>query len=281
MRFARLHGLGNDYLVMREAELTLELTPARIRAICDRHFGVGSDGILVETASHRAHIGLRILNPDGSEAEKSGNGLRIFGRFLSLRGRLKDRIEVETLGGIARIERLADDRLRVEMGRATFDSRALPAAGEPREMVAETVALGDETLQVTGVSVGNPHCVVFGERFYHDDLMRIGPLLESHPLFVQRTNVQLVEVRSPHEIFLRIFERGAGHTLASGSSASAAAAAAVRLGLAQSPITAHMEGGDLDVEVDPVTFEVVQTGPAEEICTGELSADFVTRLRAL
>jgi diaminopimelate epimerase len=283
MRYARLHGLGNDYLVIREADLPFPLTPARIRAVCDRHTGVGSDGILLEVRSTRedADVGLRILNPDGSEAEKSGNGLRIFGHYLARRGRLEDRIVVDTLGGLAPIELLEDGRLRVGMGRATFAASEIPVAGEERLVLAEEVDVGGERLRITAVSVGNPHCVVFGSGWTEADLLRLGPLLERHPLFPHRTNVQLAERRAEDRIFIRVWERGAGHTLASGSSASAAAAAGVRLGLVRSPVVVEMEGGELAVEVDPATFSVVQSGPAEEVCEGWLSVEFMRRLETL
>lgn len=285
--FFRGHGLGNDYLVMDPRELTFKLTSKNVQRICDRHWGLGSDGILALTPSKNADFGLRIFNPDGSEAEKSGNGLRIFARYLHATGKTKKRrFTVETKGGLVsialHIDRHGDAReATVEMGRATFAPAALPCALDVPELIQRPINVAGRTLIFTGVSVGNPHCVVFkpsGKSWSREDLLELGPALETHPLFPKRTNVQLAVPTGRKEIFILIWERGAGETQASGSSSCAAASAAVRLGLAESPVTVKMPGGTLRIDVAP-DFSLTMKGPVAEVARGTLSSSFVRSLR--
>jgi len=283
-RFVKSHALGNDYIVVDSADLEFPLTAEAVRRLCDRHFGVGSDGVLVRVPSHRADFGLRIYNPDGSEAEKSGNGLRIFAKYLYEHGHARvPRFTVETLGGVVRCDlELRDGRVvevTVDMGEATFSSSRIPAAGPPREVVDEAVEVQGVVLRVTAVNVGNPHCVVFTEDLGQVDLLRLGPALECHPLFPQRTNVQFAQVLAPDRVRIRIWERGAGHTLASGSSACAVAAACVRRGLTGRSLRVEMEGGTLRVSVEE-GYRLRMTGPASEVYTGQLRPEFVELLRS-
>jgi diaminopimelate epimerase len=281
-RFAKSHALGNDYIVMEPERLTFELTPDRIRTICHRNFGVGSDGILALVPSARADVGMRIFNPDGSEAEKSGNGLRIFARYVWDHGRVaKPSFTVDTLGGLAKCDLLFDgDTIReitVDMGTATFQSERIPAAGPSREVLDEEIEADGARLWVTAVNVGNPHCVSF-----HDDLdavafRRFGPALENHPMFPQRTNVQFAQVLDRRRVRIKIWERGAGETLASGSSASAVAAACVRHGLCDGEVTVLMDGGTLGIQVSP-DFQIRMTGPSSPVYVGELTPAFVASL---
>lgn len=285
--FFRGHGLGNDYLVMDPKELSFTLTPKAIRNICDRNWGVGSDGILALVPSRKADFGLRIFNPDGSEAEKSGNGLRIFARYLHATKRArKTRFTVDTKGGLVTCELHLDRQgdagaVTVEMGRATFKPEALPCSLQVPELIQHPIEAAGQSFIFTGVSVGNPHCVVFkprGEQWTRDELLRLGPALENHALFPKRTNVQLAVPTGPKEISILIWERGAGETQASGSSSCAAASAAVRLGLAQSPVTVKMPGGTLAIRVD-ANFSLTMKGPVAEVARGTLSPSFVRRLR--
>ena len=285
--FFRGHGLGNDYLVMDPRELMFKLTPKNIKSICDRNWGLGSDGILALVPSKKADFGLRIFNPDGSEAEKSGNGLRIFARYLHATGKTrKKRFTVETKGGLVTIElhldRHADaSTATVEMGTATFQPTALPCSLNVPELIQQPIEGAGQALTFTGVSVGNPHCVVFkpsGESWSREELLKLGPALENHPLFPKRTNVQLAVPTGPKEIFILIWERGAGETQASGSSSCAAASAAVRLGLVKSPVTVKMPGGVLHIEVAP-DFNLTMKGPVAEVARGTLSPSFVRRLK--
>jgi diaminopimelate epimerase len=279
--FAKGHGLGNDYLVVEERHLPAPLAPAAIRRICDRHRGVGSDGILLLVATDRADFGLRIFNPDGSEAEKSGNGLRIFAKYLWDRGHAKREVfTVDTRGGVVecRLD-VRDGRVgfvTVEMGRATFVPAEIPMTAPGAEAVEVPLTVDEATrVTVTAVSVGNPHCVVFVDRLDEAECRRLGPRLETHPAFPQRTNVQFARAAGPDALDILIWERGAGYTLASGSSSCGAAAAAVRTGRCRpGRITVRMPGGELAVHVRP-DWSLRLEGPAEEVCTGTLSPEFV------
>ena len=285
--FFRGHGLGNDYIVMDPKELSFSLTPSRVKTICDRNWGLGSDGILTLVPSKRADFGLRIFNPDGSEAEKSGNGLRIFARYLHATGKTKKtHFTVETKGGLVTIALHVDPHgdastVTVEMGRATFQPAALPCTLTASELIEQPIDAAGQSLVFTGVSVGNPHCVLFkpvGQLWSREDLLKFGPILETHALFPKRTNVQLAVPTGPKELFILIWERGAGETQASGSSSCAAASAAVRLGLVKSPVTVKMPGGQLNIQVDQ-DFSLTMKGPVVEVARGSLSPSFVRSLR--
>jgi len=285
--FFKGHGLGNDYLVMDSKELDFALTPAKIRAICDRHRGVGSDGILTLEPSSKADFGLRIYNPDGSEAEKSGNGLRIFARYLhATRKTHRTVFTVETKGGVVtvvlHIEQHGDaSAATVAMGQATFQPKALPCTLSVDELIDQPITVAGQELRFTRVRVGNPHCVVFkarGEHWTREELLRLGPALENHSFFPKRTNVQLGVPIGLRKIFILIWERGAGETQASGSSACAAASTAVRLGLVKSPVAVKAPGGTLRIDVD-ADFHITMKGPVAEIARGTLSPSFLRTLR--
>ncbi|MDQ7858282.1 MAG: diaminopimelate epimerase [Armatimonadota bacterium] len=273
------HALGNDYLVVDPAALTFPLSPEAIRLICHRHLGAGSDGILALAPSSRADFGLRIYNPDGSEAEKSGNGLRIFAKFLFDHGYARTTtFTVETPGGVAAIELHLDGgrvvSLTVDVGRATFASAEIPVAGPHREVLDEPIEVDGARFAFTGVSVGNPHCVIFVPDLAQVDLRRFGPRLETHPLFPNRTNVQFAQVVARDRVHILIWERGAGETMASGTSASAVAAAAVRRGATDRALVVSAPGGDLRIAVGE-DWSIRMTGPASEVYSGVLSAELI------
>jgi len=285
--FFKGHGLGNDYIVMDPKELDFRLTPKNIRLICDRNWGIGSDGILTLERSKKAHFGLRIYNPDGSEAEKSGNGLRILARYLHATRKTKRRtFTVDTKGGLVSIDLHVDrhgdaSAATVEMGHATFAPKALPCSLKVKELVEQPVSVMKKKLTFTGVSVGNPHCVVFrpkGQKWTREELLSLGPELENHKIFPRRTNVQLVVPTGPRRIYIQIWERGAGETLASGSSSCAAASAAVRLGLVKSPVRVDAPGGTLNIEIDEA-YNLTMQGPVAEVGRGALSASLVRELK--
>jgi diaminopimelate epimerase len=282
--FFKGHGLGNDYIAVDAAELEFRLTPARIHALCDRHRGVGGDGLLALVASPRADFGVRIFNPDGSEAERSGNGLRIFARYLYATRRTRRRsFSVETAAGVVGIELRLDRRgepnaARVEMGPASFDPGRLPCTLAGPELVDRPIRAAGRALRFTGVSVGNPHCVVFGDRWSEQELRELGPLLENHRIFPKRCNVQLAVPETKDSLSIRIWERGAGETAASGTSACAVACAAVRRGIARSPVTIRSPGGSLRVTVGD-DFSVTLEGPVDEVGRGRLADSFVRSLR--
>jgi len=272
MKFYKYHALGNDYLVMTPADWPDGFTPERIRSICHRNFGIGSDGILYgPLPAERARFGLRIFNPDGSEAEKSGNGLRIFCRHLwDAQQVCTDEFTVETKGGVVRATVFDGGRnVRVDMGRVSFSSEVIPVVGAGREVINETIEAGGRQLTYCAATIGNPHCVVPVARANADEARSLGPLLEVHPNFPNRTNVQFLEVLDRANIRIEIWERGAGYTLASGSSSSAAAAVARRLGLVDGSVTVHMPGGNLLIEIGD-DFSIRMTGPVTRVGEGVL-----------
>ncbi len=280
MRFSKYQALGNDYLVMAEAQLAGAAAPRLAQALCDRHFGVGADGLLIAGVKDAGGgFPLRIYNPDGSEAEKSGNGLRIHARYLfdqRLVGAAP--FEVRTPGGSVRCRVHEGARsVSVEMGPVSFASREIPVAGPEREVLRETLEVAGRRLEIHAATVGNPHCVVLCADASPERARELGPELERHELFPRRTNVQLVEVLDRHRIRLEIWERGAGYTLASGTSSCAAAAVCVRLGLCESPVTARMPGGALRVELSG-DFRATLTGPVGRVAEGRLSEEFAAGL---
>jgi diaminopimelate epimerase len=285
-QFIRSHGLGNDYLVMDPSVLSFELTPDNIVRLCNRNTGVGSDGILALAKSQTCLARLRIFNPDGSEAEKSGNGLRIFCKFLYEHGYTqKTSFEIETAGGVVQAKlHLALGKAvaaTVEMGKASFDPKDIPALGFDGEVVEKPLTLEKtgKKLKVTCVSVGNPHCVVFFDDIQsaEAEIRELGPLLENHPSFPKRINVQFVKVVNDREVSIRIWERGAGYTLASGSSSCGVAAACVKTGRTGRDLTIHMPGGDLSLKVGE-DFGLTMRGPVEEICCGTVTGELLKSL---
>lgn len=285
--FFKGHGLGNDYVAVDPAELDFRLTPAKIRAVCDRNWGIGSDGILAVEPSKKADFGVRIYNPDGSEAEKSGNGLRIFGRYLyATRRTRKKQFSVETKGGLVSMQLHIDKHgdpasATVEMGGASFKPADLPCTLKRGELIEAPIEVAGQKLKFVGVSVGNPHCVVFkekGQQWTREELLHLGPLLENHKLFPKRINVQLAVPVGPKAIYILIWERGAGETQASGSSSCAAASAAVRLGLVKGPVTVKAPGGTLHIDVTE-DYQLTMKGPVAEVGRGTFSPSFVRGLR--
>ncbi len=277
MRFHKYHALGNDYIVLDPADYPdwKEPSLAQIRVICHRNFGVGSDGILwgpLPTA--KAAFGLRIYNPDGSEAEKSGNGLRIFSRYLWDRGLAQGTaFSVDTLGGVVEVE--SQDRghlITVAMGRVSFDSTRIPVAGAAREVLNEKVSILDRTFTFCAATIGNPHCVIPLPEVSSELAHRYGPPLETHALFPRKTNVQFLEVLDRANIRIEIWERGAGYTLASGSSSSASAAVAHRLGLVDRDVTVHMPGGTIGIRIGE-DYAIRMTGTVNKVAEGTMHPD--------
>lgn len=286
--FFKAHGLGNDYIALELADLPSPPVPPAVRLICDRHVGVGSDGILARTSSDRAAFGLRIYNPDGSEAEKSGNGLRIFALYLLDRGEVGvgAPFTVETAGGLVTLEILessADSALvEAEMGAASFRSGAVGLSGPDREVEEEVLELeSGARVAINTVSLGNPHCVIFQDELVPEELRRRAPQISTHPWFARGTNVQFARPVGPATVEAWVWERGAGETTASGSSACAVAAAAVRRGLvSERAVEVRMPGGSLGVVVND-DWSVVLRGPVEAVYRGELAEQMLSRLRQL
>lgn len=267
MRLIKSHGLGNDYLVLDSGEA---LSVDQVRALCHRNEGVGADGILEPVGSDRADHGLRIWNPDGSQAEKSGNGLRIFARWLVDHRGAPPVFTVEVPAGIVSCSvHEGSGRVTVDMGSAMLEPAAVPCTVTLRDSPSEIAGV---TLRLTAVGMGNPHCVVLVEDQDLDALpwRAWGRALETDLRFPNRTNVQVARVMDRGNLEARIWERGAGETLASGSSACAVAVAARLLGRVDDAVTVHMPGGPLEVRVDP-DLRVSQTGPVVEVCAVQLS----------
>jgi diaminopimelate epimerase len=273
MIFTKYHALGNDYIVINPKEISdLFLNTEQIKKICHRNFGVGSDGILFGPLdSTDCNFGLQIYNPDGSEAEKSGNGLRIFARYLWDMG-FVDRapFTIETLGGIVSCEIKANGKsVKVEMGKVSFKSFDIPVNGPSREVLNEEMEIDGKFLRFCAATIGNPHCVVLAESPTPEMARHLGPLIETDTRFPNRTNVQFMKIIDHHNIQIEIWERGAGYTLASGSSSTAAAAVALKLGLCDSDITVHMPGGQIEMQFAS-DFSAIMTGPVTKICNGNI-----------
>lgn len=278
--FHKYHALGNDYVVIDPQKTGINLSPDAVRLICHRNYGIGSDGILYGPAFENGRISLRIFNPDGSEAEKSGNGIRIFARYLVDAGYVASgRFELLTNGGPVVVEVLNEKAslIRVDMGAVTFQSDRIPIPGPVREVVNESLAIDEKTYRVTCLSIGNPHCVIPMDAISPELSKRLGPMVEKHPLFPNRINVQLLKVLDRKTIEIEIWERGAGYTLASGSSSCAAASAAFRMGMVDRDIHVRMPGGTIEVEIKD-NGHVMMTGNVSGVMRGYFMGDLREKL---
>jgi diaminopimelate epimerase len=257
MRFTKMHGVGNDFIIVNPGEVNGANLSDLALKVCDRHFGIGADGILVPAPSKLADLKMVYLNSDGSTSQMCGNGLRCLVRYARDSGIVEnDVLTVETDAGIKKAVLCADGSSRIEMGSPSF---------------APEVELGET--RFLRVSMGNPHAVAFlGSEAEVEalNLKMVGPPVENHPLFPEKTNVEFACSRGRHEVRMRIWERGAGETLASGSGSCAVAVAAIRSGLAESPIYVILDGGSVTVEWAADEESVYMTGPAEYVCEGEL-----------
>ncbi|HNX04339.1 MAG TPA: diaminopimelate epimerase [Opitutales bacterium] len=277
--FHKYHALGNDYLVLDPADLegapsTIPFTPAQIERICHRNFGLGSDGILWGPfPALGAEFGLAIFNPDGGEAEKSGNGLRIFTQYLHDIGCVENEpFAIWTKGGIVRSQVREDGLIVVDMGSVSFKSDVIPVLPKTpsREVIGETITVNGRDYTFCAATIGNPHCVLPMGDISEALAREIGPVIENDPRFPNRTNVQLLKVLDRANIAIEIWERGAGYTLASGSSSSAAASVARRLGLVDADVSVHMPGGVLNISIGD-DFSIRMTGPATRV--GDMQLD--------
>ncbi len=263
MILRKYHGLGNDYLVYDPNRNETALTETQIALLCRRNVGVGADGILYGPFFDGEKMILRIFNPDGSEAEKSGNGIRIFSRYLRDAGYVKERsYELYTKAGKTGVTFLDDEGsvMCVDMGPAKFVAKEIPALGFGEEIVGESIFFCDNFYNATCVSMGNPNCVLLLEEISAKKALQLGPYVENSKYFPNRINMQLMHVLDRKNIEIEIYERGAGYTYASGTGACAAAAAAHRLGLVEDTLAVHMQGGTLQVRFDE-EGHIFMTGP--------------------
>ncbi len=272
----KYHGLGNDYLIYDPNINAVKLQERFVKLLCKRNIGVGADGVLYGPLQNGSEIKVRIFNPDGSEAEKSGNGIRIFSRYLKDLGYVKgDTYELTTHAGKTKVTFLDDEgsRMRVDMGYAEFQAQKIPAVGFGEEIMNEAIFFCDNFYNATCVSMGNPNCVIMLEEVSPKKAMQLGPYVENSKYFPNRTNMQLCQVLDRNNIQIEIYERGAGYTHASGSGACAAAAASHRLGLVDDTVTVHMKGGELLIEFAQ-DGRISMTGPVEYVGKITLEENF-------
>ena len=281
LAFTKYHALGNDYIVINPTDLPAPLTTEQVKTICHRNFGVGSDGILLgPLPSATAKCALKIYNPDGSIAEKSGNGLRIFSRYLwDTKFVGNDEFAIQTDGGLVRSTVFDGGAMvRVEMGKVSFDSEKIPVIGAKREVINEKITVGGREFIFCAATIGNPHCVIVAGtpasplEVNSDTAHKFGPGLETHPNFPRKTNVQFLKVLDRANIQIEIWERGAGYTLASGSSSSACAAVAHKLGLVDKNISVHCPGGIIKIEIRD-GFDILMTGSVTRVSEGVISPE--------
>lgn len=280
--FYKYHALGNDYIVIDPNKTKINLTEDNIKLICNRNFGIGSDGILLGPIIKEEKIHLRILNPDGSEAEKSGNGIRIFSKYLVDYGYVKnEKFDVNTLGGNVLVEVLDEkaNLIKVDMGNVTFKSNQVPVKGEICEIVNKELKIDDEVFKITCLSIGNPHCVIPLNKISKELALEIGPKVENHEIFPNRINMQLLEVIDRSNIKIEIWERGAGYTMASGSSSCAAASAAYKLGLTNKSVNVHMPGGVIAIDIQQ-NGHVLMIGGVLSVAKGVFTYDMWSKLRS-
>jgi len=273
-----MHGSGNDFVVVNGFQEELpeeEKLPELARFLCDRHYGIGSDGLLLVLPSRAANFRMRMFNPDGSESEMCGNGIRCFAKFVYDNGLIRDNaVKVETLAGIKVLKLLVKggkvEQVRVDMGSPVLTRKDIPMRGDTNtEVIGEMLRVDGRKFEVTCLSVGNPHCIIFVDNVDTFPVARIGPQIENHKAFPRRTNVEFVEVKTTSEIAMRVWERGAGETLACGTGACASVVACALNKKTGRQVTVHLLGGDLYVEWTGDN-RVLMTGPAEEVFTGEV-----------
>jgi diaminopimelate epimerase len=272
LRFTKMQGLGNDFVVFDGVRQRVALSPEQCRFLADRRFGVGCDQVLLVERPRRPGnaFDYRIFNADGSEVEQCGNGARCFARFVREQALTdKDEIPVGTKGGDIRLHILADGQVRVNMGEPIFDPARIPFDAQ-READSYSLEVGAETVRIGAVSMGNPHAVLLVDDLKRAPVESLGPLIERHPRFPQRVNAGFMQVSDARRIRLRVYERGVGETLACGSGACAAVAVGRRWGLLDERVKVSLPGGDLVIEWPEESRPVWMTGPAFSVYEGEI-----------
>lgn len=274
MDFLKVHGIGNDFVLMNYLKGAPDLDwPELAQKMCDRHFGIGADGLVLLLPSTAADLKMRIFNPDGSEAEMCGNAIRCVARYVYQRNLVSNRlIKVETLAGLRIPEIVTNDQgefagVKVDMGEPILDPAQIPMSVINENIVNYPLQFSGGELMITAVSMGNPHCITFVSKLDKVPFFDWGPKLEVHPLFPKKTNVEFVEVLNPNEVRMRVWERGAAETLGCGTGACAVGVAGFLNHLTNRQITVHLPGGDLQIEWAE-NGHVYMTGPAEEVFTG-------------
>ena len=274
MRFTKMHGIGNDYVYVSGFDEQVDDPAALAQAVSDRHFGIGGDGLILILPSDKADCRMRMFNADGSEAQMCGNGIRCVAKYVYDRGIVRrTALTVETLAGVMDLDLFvaggAVDRVRVNMGAPRLQRAQIPMRGAPGEVLNEPLRVNGATFEVTAVSMGNPHCVVFVEDVSSFDVACWGPLFEHHDAFPERVNTEFIQVHDQESFSMRVWERGSGETLACGTGASAAAVACHLTGRMGRRVTGHLLGGPLELEWQASDNQVLMTGPAVEVFSGE------------
>jgi diaminopimelate epimerase len=276
MKFVKMHGLGNDFVFLDHFSVAEDVDyPELAKQLCHRQFGIGGDGLIVILPSKVADIRMRIINSDGSEPEMCGNGIRCCARYVYDRGIVQHTpMRVETLAGILTLKlNIQGGRVhgvQVDMGEPILRADLIPVLVKGEAVVGQLLEVLGKTFQYTAVSMGNPHCVIFVKDFAALDFEQVGPALEKHPLFPRKTNVEFVQVNSSQELTMKVWERGAGPTLACGTGACASVVAAVLNNKTERAVTVHLPGGDLFIEWG-IDKHVYMTGPATYVFKGELT----------
>ncbi|MCU0846652.1 MAG: diaminopimelate epimerase [Spirochaetes bacterium] len=274
LKFTKMQGTGNDYIFLNAAAAGVKNPEKLTREICDRHYGVGADGLILIMKSAGADFRMRIFNADGSEAEMCGNGIRCFAKYVYDHGMTdKKNITIETLSGLKRLELFTKNKkvstVRVDMGEPILQRERIPMIGEPGMVIDEILSLDDGIkFNITSLSMGNPHVVIFVEDIENFPVSKYGPVLENHSLFPQRTNVEFVRIVNENEIVQRTWERGSGETLSCGTGASAATTACILNKKTGRNLLVHLKGGDLQTEWNESDNRIYLTGPAVEVFEG-------------
>ena len=278
VQFVKMHGLGNDFVVVDciTHPYDAEGLVRQAAYLCDRHFGIGGDGLILVLPSASGDFRMRIINSDGSEPEMCGNGIRCFAKYVYEHGLTgKTTFTVSTLAGsIVPVMTIADDHVQgvcVDMGAPRLERNEIPMQGPAGHVVNEALEVAGQTFNVTAVSMGNPHAVIFVSDVQHFPVEQIGAQIETHPIFPRKTNVEFVEVVSPTHLKMRVWERGAGITLACGTGACATLVAGVLTGNAERSATVELPGGPLQIRWDDEDNHVYMTGPAEEVFAGTVT----------
>lgn len=275
MYFTKMHGLGNDYIYVDCTREKLTDPPKIARKISDRHFGIGSDGLILIGPSEKADFEMEMYNADGSRGEMCGNGIRCVGKYVYDYGLTdKTSITVDTLAGIKKLQLFPEDgkvkKVRVDMGAPVLDAEKIPVISDHPQVIREPIQAGGKTYEFTGVSMGNPHAVIFVDDTEALELERIGPFFENHPRFPKRINTEFVQIIDERYIRMRVWERGSGETLACGTGACASVVAGVLNGYTGEDVTVQLSGGELQIVWDRKSGQVSMTGPAVTVFRGEI-----------
>ncbi len=273
IKFTKMHGIGNDYLYIDARRKKIKNLEELARKMSHRNFGVGSDGIILILNSKSADLKMRIFNADGSEAEMCGNGIRCFAKYVYDHGLIKRKeIAIETLAGIKHVEIFTKhdkvSKVRVDMGEPILLRERIPMIGDPGMVIDEELQLDGIKFNVTAVSMGNPHAIIYVEDVKNFPVQKYGSMIENHPSFPKRTNVEFVQVIGEKEVIQRTWERGSGETLACGTGASAVTVAGILTKRTARSITIHLLGGDLEIEWNEKDNHVYMIGPAVEVFEG-------------